>query len=121
MEETTFHQVMLVFGVPRDAPPLILSFESIVMENSAYAMGSFYAYMNTSRHYATWFAESSTRPIIGDVPMIRSRVLRGIIHAQVAYGAEWRLHAEALQARVTELETAAAAREVHMWEEIDWA
>ena len=35
----------------------------------------------------------------------------------MAFGAKWRLRAEALQAKVTELETTAAAREVHMQEE----
>ena len=44
---------MSVFGVPRDPPPLGLSFESIVMENPAYTMGSFDAYVDTSRDYAT--------------------------------------------------------------------
>ena len=108
---------MSVFGVPRNPPPLSLSFESIVMENRAYTMGSFDAYVDTSRDYAAWFAESSTMPIIGDVPVSGGRVLGGLVRAQVASGAEWRLHAEALQAKVTELKTAATAREVHMQEE----
>jgi len=42
---------------------------------------SFDAYMDTSKDYATWFAESSTEPIIGDVPMSEGRVLGGIVHA----------------------------------------
>lgn len=64
LAKRTFHKVMLVFGVPRDLPPLSLSFESIIMDNSAYATGSFDAYVDTSRNYAIWFIESSTGPII---------------------------------------------------------
>ena len=108
---------MLVFGVSRDPPPICLSFESIVMDNPAYAMGSFDAYMDTSKDYATWFVESSTGPIIGYVPMSGGKVMGGILRAQVASGAEWRLCVESLQDRVTELETTAAVREVHMQEE----
>ena len=73
--------------------------------------------MDTSRDYATWFIESSTGPIIGDVPVNGGRVLRGLVHAQVAFEVEWRVRVEALQARVTELEATVAAREVHMQEE----
>ena len=114
MAERIFHQVMLIFGVRKDPPPLGLSFESIVMDNSAYTTGSFDAYVDTSKDYATWFTESSIGPIIGDVPVNGGRVLRGIVRAQVAFGAQWRLCAEDLQARVTELETIATVREVHM-------
>ena len=46
---------MLIFGVRKDPPPLGLSFESIVMDNSAYTTGSFDAYVDTSKDYATWF------------------------------------------------------------------
>ena len=60
---------MLVFGVPRDPPPIGLSFESVVLDDPTYATGSFDAYMETSRDYVTWFAESSTGPIIKDVPV----------------------------------------------------
>ena len=90
MAERTFLQVMLVFGVPRDPPPLDLSFKSIVIDNPAYATGSFDAYVDTSIDYATWFVASSARPIMGDVPVSGGRVLGGIAHAQVAFGAEWR-------------------------------
>ena len=109
---------MSVFGVLRDPPPLGLSFESIFMDDSTYVIGSFDAYMNTSRDYATWFVESSTGPIIGNILVSGGRVLGGIVHAQVASRAEWRLCAEALQARVTKLETSAATREVHIQEKI---
>ena len=108
---------MTVFEVPRDPPPLSLSFESIVVDNPAYTTGSLIAYVDTHRDYATWFAESSMGPIIGDVPMSGGRVLGGIVHAQVASGAKWRLRVEALQARVTKLEATATAREIHMQEE----
>ena len=84
MAERTFHQVMPVYGAPRDPPSLGLSFESIVLDNPSYVMGSFNAYVDTSRDYATWFTESSKEPIIGDVPMSRGRVLGGIVRAQVA-------------------------------------
>lgn len=103
---------MSVFGVPRDPPPPGLSFEPVVIDDLAYAMGSFDAYVDTSMDYATWFIESSTGPMIGNV--LVSRVLGGIVYAQVAFGAEWRLRTEDLQARVTELKTIAADREVHI-------
>ena len=117
MAKKTFHQAMLVFGVPKDPPPFGLLFESIVMDNPAYATGSFDAYMDTSKDYATLFIESFIEPIIEDVLVSGGRVLGGIVHAQVASGTEWRLRAEALQARVTELRNAAAVMEVHMQEE----
>ena len=77
----TFHQVILVYGATRDPPPLGLSFETIVLDDLAYATGSFNAYVDTSRDYATWFAESSTRPIIRDVLVSGGKVLGGIIRA----------------------------------------
>ena len=69
------------FGVLKDPPPLGLSFESIVMVNSAYAMGSFNAYVDTSIDYATWFAASSARPIMGNIPVNGGKVLGGITRA----------------------------------------
>ena len=81
MAERTFHQVMSSSGVLRDLPPLSLSYKSIVLDDPAYATGSFDAYMDTSRDYAIWFAESSIGPIIGDVPVSGGRVLKGIVHA----------------------------------------
>ena len=51
---------MPVFGIPWDLPPPDLSFESIVLDNPAYATGSFDAYVDTSKDYPNWFAESST-------------------------------------------------------------
>ena len=83
----------------------------------AYATGSFDSYVDTSRDYATWFAKSSIGPISGDVPVSKGRVLGGIVRAQVASRVGWRLRVEAFQARVTKLETAVTAREVHMQEE----
>ena len=76
--------------------------------------GSFDAYMDTNRDYATWFIESSIGPIIGDVSVSGGRVLGGIFCAQVASGVEWGVCAKALQARVIELEAITATREVHM-------
>ena len=84
LAERTFHQVMPVFGVLKNLPPLSLSLESVVLDDSTYMMGSFNAYVDTSRDYATWFTESSKEPIIGDVPMSRGRVLGCIVRAQVA-------------------------------------
>ena len=77
--------------------------------------------LDTSRDYDTWFAEFSTRPIIGNVPVSGDRVLGGIVRAQGASEAECRLRAKALQVRVTKLEIIAAAREVRMQEETAWA
>ena len=79
--EKTFRQVLLVYGVPRDLPLHGLPFETIIRCDPTYATGSFDAYVDTSRNYSTWFAESSTGPIIGDVPMSGGRVLGGIIRA----------------------------------------
>ena len=42
---------MPVYGVPRDPPPFGLLFESIVLDDLAYMMGSFDAYVDTSRVY----------------------------------------------------------------------
>jgi len=58
-----------------------LSLEYVVLDDPTYVMGSFDAYVDTSRDYATWFAESSTGPIIGDVPVNKGSVLVGIVHA----------------------------------------
>ena len=69
---------MLAYGVLRDLPPLGLSFETIVLDNPAYATSSFNAHVDTSKYYATWFAESSMGPII---PMNGGRVLGDIICA----------------------------------------
>lgn len=96
MAERTFHQVTPFYEVPRDLPPLGLSFKSVVLDNPAYVTGSFDTYMDTSNDYATWLVESSTGPIIRDVLVSSSRVLGGIIHAQVASEVEWRAHVEAL-------------------------
>lgn len=101
---------MLIYGVPRDSPPHGLSFKTMVLGNSTYVTGSFDAYVDTSRYNFTWFAESSMGPIIGDIPVSGGRVLGSIICAQVATMAEWRGHAEALKAKVIELEALLATR-----------
>ena len=72
---------MSVYGVPKDPPPHGLSFKTIIMRNPDYATGSFDAYVDTNKDYATWFAESSMGPINGDVLVSGGRVLGGIIHA----------------------------------------
>ena len=72
---------MSIYGVHRDLHPLSLSFESIVLDDPAYATGYFDAYVDASSDYAIWFAGSSVGPIIGDVPMSGRRVLKGIVHA----------------------------------------
>ena len=105
---------MPVYGIPRDPPPHGLSFETMVLGNSAYAMGSFDAFVDTSRDYSTWFAESSVGLIIRDVLMSGGRVLGGIIHTQVATRAEWRVRAVASKAKVTELEALLTTKEAHM-------
>ena len=69
LAERTFHQVMPIYGVLRDSPPYSLSFEAMVLDDLDYVMGAFDAYMDLSRDYSTWFAESSTGPIIGDIPL----------------------------------------------------
>ena len=107
---------MPVYGVPRDLPPFSLSFETIVLDDLTYTIGSFDAYVDTSRDYATWFTESSTGPIIRDVSMNGGGVVRGIICAQVTSRAEWKVCVEALQTKVIELEATVAVREVHMQE-----
>ena len=81
MAERTFHQVMSIYGVLRNLAPLNLSFESIVLDDPVYATGSSDAYVDTSRDYAIWFAESSIGPIIEDVPVSGGRVQKGIAHA----------------------------------------
>ena len=108
---------MLVYGVPRDLPLHDLSFEAIVLGDLDYAIGAFNTYVDTNRDYSIWFVESSTGPIIGDVFVTGGRVLRGVICAQVAIGAEWRVRAETAEARVTELEALFATKEVHMQKE----
>lgn len=47
--------------------------------------------------YATWFLESSNRPIIDDYPVGGGRVLGGIARALQASKARLRLHVETLQ------------------------
>ena len=72
---------MPVYGVPKDPPPHSLSFETMVLGDSAYATSSFNAYVDTSKDYSTWFAESFMRPIIGDVLMSGGKVLGGNVRA----------------------------------------
>ena len=66
---------MPVYGVPKDPLPHGLSFKAIVLDDPEYAVGTFNAYVDTSRDYSTWFVESFTGSIIGDVPVSGGRVL----------------------------------------------
>ena len=86
----------------------------MVLDNPDYATGIFNAYMDTGKDYSTWFVESSAGPIIGDVPVSGGKVLGGVIHAQVATGAEWKARAETTVARVTEFKALFTAKEAHM-------
>ena len=79
LTERTFHQVMPVYGMPRDPPPHGLSFEAMVLGDPDYATNAFDAYVDTSIDYSTWFVESSTGLIIGDVLVSGGRVLGGAI------------------------------------------
>ena len=85
----------------------------MVLVDFAYVPGTFDTYVDMSRDYSTWFTESSTKPIIGEVPVSGGRVLGGAIHAQVAIGAEWRARAKIVEAKVTEIEALLVAREAH--------
>lgn len=49
LAERTFHQVMPVYGVPKDPSPHDLSFKAMVLDDPDYAMGAFNAYMDKSR------------------------------------------------------------------------
>ena len=53
MAKRAFHQVILIFEVPRDPPPLDLSFESIVVDDPTCTTGYFDAYVDTHWDYAT--------------------------------------------------------------------
>ena len=43
---------------------LLLSFESVVLDDSAYMTSSFNAYVDTSKDYATWFVESDRKSVV---------------------------------------------------------
>lgn len=88
-----------------------MSFEAMVLDDPDYATGAFDAFVDMSRDYSSWFAESSTRPIIRDAPVSEGRVLGGIIRAQVATEAEWRARIKIVEAKVTEFKALFTARE----------
>lgn len=77
---------MPIFEVPGDPPPFGFSLKAIVLDDPDYEVGTFDAYVDTNRDYSTWSVESSTGPIIEDVPMNGGRVLRGPVCTQVATG-----------------------------------
>ena len=72
---------MPVYGLLRDPPPHDFSFETIILGNPAYATGTFFAYVDMSKDYSTWFAKSFEGPIIGDVTVSGGKVLGGIVRA----------------------------------------
>ena len=79
--ERTFHQVIPIYGMPKDSPPHGLSLEAMVLDDPKYATNTFDAYVDMSRDYTTWFVKSSVGPNIGDVPMNGGRVLGGAVPA----------------------------------------
>ena len=104
---------MLIFRVPRD-PPSEISFPDMVLDNPAYVIGSFEGFVTSNTDYATWFSESSTRPIINDCPVSGGRIFGGIASTRRASEARLMLHVETLQARVRDLESATATKEGYM-------
>ena len=118
LAKRTFHQVMSVYGVPRDPPPYGLSFEAMVLDDLDYVTGAFDAYVDTSRDYSTWFVKYFAGPIIGDVLVSGGRGLGGAICTQVANEAEWRVCAETVEARVILFKALFTTREAHMQDEI---
>lgn len=96
MVEMTFHQVMSVFKVPRDPPPKI-SYPAMIMDNPAYAIGSFKGFLTVTIDYATWFLESSDGPITDNFLLNRGKVLGRIKPIRGAAEACLRLHVETLQ------------------------
>ena len=55
LAKKTFHQVLPIYEVPWDLPPHSLSFKAMVLDDLDYAMGTFDAYVDTSKDYSTWF------------------------------------------------------------------
>lgn len=95
MVERTFHQVMLTFRVPRD-PPLEISYPKVIVDDPAYATGSFEGFLIEDTNYAAWFLVSLAGPIINVCPLSGGRALGGITHAQRALEAHLGSHVEAL-------------------------
>lgn len=117
LAERTCYQVMPVFRVPRD-PPVELSYSTVILDNLNYRTSSFKGFVTKDTNYFTWFLQSSTEPIIDNCLMSGGRVLNGITRTRQASEAHLRLHIDTLQARVRELEGAAAIGDGYMQEEI---
>lgn len=86
---------MPVFKVPKDPPPQ-RSCPEIILDDLAYAIGSSKGFLIVATNYATWFLESSARPIIDDCPISGGRVLGGIARTRQVSKAQLRLHVETL-------------------------
>ena len=110
MAERTYHQVMPIFRVPKDLPQE-LTHSELILDNLDCMTGSFNGFVTKNTNYITWFLQSSTSPIMDDCPMSRGRVLGGIARACRASKAHLRLQVDTLQAKVRDLEGAAATRE----------
>lgn len=108
---------MLIFRVPKD-PPQKLTHSEMILDNFDYMTGSFNGFFTEDTDYFTWFLQSSAEPIMDDCPMNGSRVLIGIAHDHRASKTHLRLQVVTLQARVRDLEGAAATREGYIQEEI---
>ena len=110
MAEKTFHQVMLIFKMPRD-PSLEISCIEVVLDDLVYVISSSEGFLTTNTDYVAWFSESSVGPIVDDCLVSGCRVLGGIACARRALEAHLRLHVETLQAWVRGLESVAVTRE----------
>lgn len=108
---------MPVFRVPKDPPPRT-SCPEIILDDLVYAVSSFKGFLIVATDYATWFLESSAKPIIEDCPISGGWLLGGITRAQQVSEAWLRLHVVTLYAWVRDLEGAATARDGYMQEEI---
>ena len=54
LAEMTYHQVMLVFRVPRDPPQELLCFE-VILDDLDYMTCSFDGFVTEDTDYFTWF------------------------------------------------------------------
>ena len=113
----TFHQVILIFRVPRN-PPHKLSCSTVILDDPDYETGSFEGFVTEDTDYVTWFLQSLAGPIIDDYPVSGGKVLGGKACTHRASEAHLRLHIDTLQATVRELEGAAVTRDGYVQEEI---
>ena len=66
--------------MPRD-PPLEISCLKVIVDDPAYATGSFEGFVIEGTDFAAWFLASSNGPIIDDCPLSESKMLGGIARA----------------------------------------